>query len=111
MSWLAFHSLSVILLITKRNCDLRVVGERPSETAGREGDRAVMVGINEQINNVLMRVYKRAENLDTSLLEDTFVPIVQVDGMLSMAEHHVLYGRRGTGKTHTLRRRRSSLMS
>jgi hypothetical protein len=63
-----------------------------------------MVGINEQINNVLMRVYKRAENLDTSLLEDTFVPIVQVDSILSMAEHHVLYGRRGTGKTHTLRR-------
>ena len=63
-----------------------------------------MVGINEQINNVLMRVYKRAENLDTSLLEDTFVPIAQVDSMLSMAEHHVLYGRRGTGKTHTLRR-------
>jgi hypothetical protein len=49
-----------------------------------------MVGTNEQINNVLMRVYKRAENLDTSLLEDTFVPIAQVDSMLSMAEHHVL---------------------
>lgn len=60
--------------------------------------------INEQINNVLMRVYKRAENLDESLLEDTFVPIPQVDSMLSTAEHHVLYGRRGTGKTHTLRR-------
>jgi hypothetical protein len=64
----------------------------------------MIIGANEQINNVLMRVYKRAENLDTSLLEDTFVPIVQVDSMLSTAEHHVLYGRRGTGKTHTLRR-------
>lgn len=60
--------------------------------------------VNEQINNVLMRVYKRAENLDGALLEDTFVPIAQVDSMLSTAEHHVLYGRRGTGKTHTLRR-------
>jgi hypothetical protein len=64
----------------------------------------VTARINEQINNVLMRVYKRAENLDQSLLEDTFVPIPQVDSLLSTPEHHVLYGRRGTGKTHTLRR-------
>jgi hypothetical protein len=64
----------------------------------------VTARINEQINNVLMRVYKRAENLDQSLLEDTFVPIHQVDSLLSTPEHHVLYGRRGTGKTHTLRR-------
>jgi hypothetical protein len=64
----------------------------------------VTARVNEQINNVLMRVYKRAENLDDTLLEHTFVPIPQVDSMLSTAEHHVLYGRRGTGKTHTLRR-------
>jgi hypothetical protein len=64
----------------------------------------VTARVNEQINNVLMRVYKRAENLDGALLEHTFVPISQVESMLSTAEHHVLYGRRGTGKTHTLRR-------
>jgi hypothetical protein len=60
--------------------------------------------LNEQINNALMRLYKRAENLEGALLDDTFVPIPQIDTLLSMPEHHVLYGRRGTGKTHTLRR-------
>jgi hypothetical protein len=60
--------------------------------------------LNEQINNGLLRVDKRAEKMDESLLEGTFVPIPQIDSMLSTAEHHVLYGRRGTGKTHTLRR-------
>lgn len=58
----------------------------------------------ERVNSALMRSYKRAENLDGSLLDDTFVPIPQIDSLLSIPEHHVLYGRRGTGKTHTLRR-------
>jgi hypothetical protein len=60
--------------------------------------------LSEQINNALMRSYKRAENLDGQLLDDTFVAIPQIDSLLSTSEHHVLYGRRGTGKTHTLRR-------
>jgi hypothetical protein len=60
--------------------------------------------LNKQINSVLTQVYKRAENLDESLLDETFLPIPQIDSLLSTSEHHVLYGRRGTGKTHTLRR-------
>ena len=60
--------------------------------------------LNKQINGVLTRVYKRAENLDGLLLNETFLPIPQIDSLLSTSEHHILYGRRGTGKTHTLRR-------
>jgi hypothetical protein len=60
--------------------------------------------MSEQINSALMRSYKRAENLDGPLLDETFVPIPQINDLLSTPEHHILYGRRGTGKTHTLRR-------
>jgi hypothetical protein len=60
--------------------------------------------VNEAINESLMHCYKRAEKLTGQILEDTFVPIPQVDRILSLPEHHIIYGRRGTGKTHTLRR-------
>ena len=60
--------------------------------------------MSQQVNSALMRSYKRAENLDGPLLDDTFVPIPQIGSLLSIPEHHILYGRRGTGKTHTLRR-------
>jgi hypothetical protein len=62
------------------------------------------IKLSEQINRALMRSYKRAENLEGAVLDDTFVPIYQIDSLLSVPEHHILYGRRGTGKTHTLRR-------
>ena len=87
--------------------DLRMSGVDLSQNLGNRDKNGFLLmtsQLNRQINDVLMRVYKRAENLDESLLDDTFVPIVQVDSLLSTPEHHVLYGRRGTGKTHTLRR-------
>jgi hypothetical protein len=46
--------------------------------------------LNKQINSVLTQVYKRAENLDESLLDETFLPIPQIDSLLSTSEHHVL---------------------
>lgn len=59
--------------------------------------------MNEQVNLTLVRSYKRAEKPDETALEDTFVPITALDNLLQSPEHHILYGRRGTGKTHILR--------
>ena len=39
--------------------------------------------MSEQINSALMRSYKRAENLDGPLLDETFVPIPQINDLLS----------------------------
>jgi len=44
----------------------------------------------------------RAETADPAVLQKTFVPIKPLLAMLSRPEHQVLYGRRGTGKTHLL---------
>jgi hypothetical protein len=59
--------------------------------------------MNEQVNQTLVRSYKRAEKPDEAALEDTFVPIPALNNLLRSPEHHILYGRRGTGKTHILR--------
>jgi hypothetical protein len=59
--------------------------------------------MNEQVNLTLVQSYKRAERPDETALEDTFVPINALNNLLRSPEHHILYGRRGTGKTHILR--------
>ena len=59
--------------------------------------------MNEQVNLTLVQSYKRAERPDEAALEDTFVPITALNNLLRSPEHHILYGRRGTGKTHILR--------
>lgn len=50
-----------------------------------------------------MRVSKRAEKPSEAAMRATFVPIPSLMAALGTAEHQVLYGRRGTGKTHVLR--------
>jgi Cdc6-like AAA superfamily ATPase len=58
---------------------------------------------NEELNTLLMRVSKRAENAPDEVLRDSFVPVPALLAQLEVPEHHVLFGRRGTGKTHWLR--------
>src|SRR4051812_6412482 len=54
------------------------------------------------LNRLLMLAKTRAETEDPAILQKTFVPIGPLLAMLRRAEHQVLYGRRGTGKTHLL---------
>jgi hypothetical protein len=47
-------------------------------------------------------MWKRAESVDPSKLVQTFVDIGPLFAMLSSNDHQIVYGRRGTGKTHAL---------
>jgi hypothetical protein len=55
------------------------------------------------LNSLVMKVARRAENAPADVLRDSFVPVHSLLAHLEAAEHHVLFGRRGTGKTHLLR--------
>jgi len=57
---------------------------------------------NSKLNRVLLKFGKRAESNDWSKLVDTFVDIGPLFTLLSNPEHQILYGRRGTGKTHAM---------
>jgi hypothetical protein len=47
-------------------------------------------------------MWKRAESVDPSKLVQTFVDIGPLFAVLSSNDHQVVFGRRGTGKTHAL---------
>jgi hypothetical protein len=49
-----------------------------------------------------MQISKRAETNQRSTLLDTFVDVGTLFTLLSTLDHQVIYGRRGTGKTHAL---------
>lgn len=49
-----------------------------------------------------MRIPRRAESTDRSTLAMTFVAAGSFSAMLHSTDHQILYGRRGTGKTHAL---------
>ena len=53
-------------------------------------------------NYALMRIPRRAEQSDT-VLSETFVNAGSLTDLLAGVDHQVMYGRRGTGKTHALR--------
>ena len=57
---------------------------------------------NKAINQMLMRITRRAEMQDEETLARTFVRIEEIENSLRLIDHQVLYGRRGTGKTHAL---------
>ncbi|GAT04185.1 ORC-CDC6 family AAA ATPase [Mycolicibacterium fortuitum] len=59
--------------------------------------------MNGNANRALMRAYKRSEDADDETLAKTFVSISPLESMLRSPQHQVVYGRRGTGKTHVLR--------
>ena len=54
------------------------------------------------INYAFMRLGRRAEGAEPAMLVDTFVDAGPLFTLLSSADHQILYGRRGTGKTHAL---------
>ncbi len=55
-----------------------------------------------QLNNFFMRIRKRAEGVDRATLVQTFVDMDPLVTLLSSRDHQVIYGRRGTGKSHAL---------
>lgn len=54
------------------------------------------------LNQVLLQIPRRAESTDRSTLAMTFVAAGSFSAMLHSTDHQILYGRRGTGKTHAL---------
>jgi hypothetical protein len=58
--------------------------------------------MNNLINASFLRITKRAETNERSKLIDTFVDVGPLFTVLDSADHQVIYGRRGTGKTHAL---------
>lgn len=54
------------------------------------------------INNTFLKLSKRAETNDLEYLVKTFVNNGPLFTILSNKDHEILYGRRGTGKTHAL---------
>ncbi len=49
-----------------------------------------------------MQMHRRAEIVSPSILNQTFVNVGPLMALLSATDHQILYGRRGTGKTHAL---------
>jgi len=58
--------------------------------------------LNHQINVAFLGVQRRAEAVDRQTLVQTFVDIGALFAVLSSSDHQIVYGRRGTGKTHAL---------
>lgn len=56
----------------------------------------------EDTKNAILRIVKRADKCDKDILVETFVNLGSLIPLLSGCDNHILYGRRGTGKTHIL---------
>ncbi len=54
------------------------------------------------INLGLLRLVKRAEASEPQVLLKTFVGTGMLETLLTSRDHQIIYGRRGTGKTHAL---------
>jgi hypothetical protein len=55
------------------------------------------------INTAIARLLRRAEDEDPATLAETFVDVNTLFASLSSRDSQVVYGRRGTGKTHALK--------
>ncbi|OIQ74326.1 hypothetical protein GALL_440230 [mine drainage metagenome] len=53
-------------------------------------------------NLAFLRIAKRAERQDDDVLRNTFVDFGSVLSTLTTVDHQIIFGRRGTGKTHLL---------
>lgn len=60
------------------------------------------IHVTSAINKAIFRLSRRAESSARSKLIQTFVDIDPLFSLLSGVDHQILYGRRGTGKTHVL---------
>jgi hypothetical protein len=54
------------------------------------------------LNTVLLKLAKRAETYDRQHIVDSFVDVGPLFTLLSNPDNQILFGRRGTGKTHVL---------
>jgi Cdc6-like AAA superfamily ATPase len=52
------------------------------------------------INRCFMRFQDRAERIDTRQIAETFVSVGPLLDVLESRNNQIMYGRRGTGKTH-----------
>ena len=57
---------------------------------------------NTSLNNALLRLSRRAEAADRATLVGTFVDTGALVTLLASRDHQIIFGRRGTGKTHAL---------
>ncbi len=57
----------------------------------------------KNVHKIFLDVDKRAERSTSDILDATFVDSAPLFDVLSTRNHQVIYGRRGTGKTHALR--------
>ncbi len=55
-----------------------------------------------ELNEALQQIARRAERNDPEILRNTFVSIGGVASALRNPDHKIIFGRRGTGKTHAL---------
>ncbi|MBO9589445.1 hypothetical protein [Devosia sp.] len=61
-----------------------------------------MINKLEAAQQAFLGFAKRAEKVSTEILSDTFVDTAPLTAILSTPNSQILYGRRGTGKTHAL---------
>jgi len=54
------------------------------------------------INSAFVGISRRAESVDRKTLVQTFVDLGPLIPVLKSRDHQIVYGRRGTGKTHAL---------
>ncbi|MCP6657960.1 hypothetical protein NL521_28920, partial [Klebsiella pneumoniae] len=54
------------------------------------------------INTILLRLAKRAETYNQQHIINSFVDVGPLFTLLSNPDNQILFGRRGTGKTHVL---------
>ena len=55
-----------------------------------------------QLNTVMLKLAKRAETYDRKHLIESFVDVGSLFTLLSNPDNQIIFGRRGTGKTHVL---------
>lgn len=53
-------------------------------------------------NLAFLRIAQRAEQQDEVVLQNTFVDFGSILTVVTSVDHQIIYGRRGTGKTHLL---------
>ena len=56
----------------------------------------------QHLNQALLRIPRRAENSARHMVSSTYVEAGSLAALLHSSDHQILYGRRGTGKTHAL---------
>ena len=57
----------------------------------------------QEINRCFLRFESRAERITSKQIAETFVSVGPLMDLLSSNNNQIMYGRRGTGKTHALR--------